>query len=98
MQDPIASGTNSSPSVPNGTDTPRRTIFTGPAETIECAGILFDMDGTIIDSTQAIIKHWQHLGAILGVDPNLILATSHGRRSIDVLRLYDPSLATWECE
>lgn len=65
---------------------------------IECAGALFDMDGTIIDSTQAIIKHWQQLGAILGVDPDQILATSHGRRSIDVLRLYDPSLANWECE
>ncbi|KAL1634894.1 DL-glycerol-3-phosphatase [Neofusicoccum ribis] len=36
------------------------------------------------------------LGKQLGVDPNVILATSHGRRSIDVLKLYDPSLATWE--
>jgi hypothetical protein len=23
-----------------------------------CAGVLFDMDGTIIDSTDAIVKHW----------------------------------------
>lgn len=33
----------------------------------------------------------------LGVDPNVILATSHGRRSIDTLRVYDPQLANWEC-
>ncbi|KAI9840011.1 MAG: hypothetical protein M1819_000203 [Sarea resinae] len=54
------------------------------------------MDGTIIDSTNAIIKHWHKLGAELGVDPNVILATSHGRRSIDVLKLYDPKRATRE--
>ena len=33
----------------------------------------------------------------LGVDPNLILATSHGRRSIDTIALYDPSKANWDC-
>lgn len=54
------------------------------------------MDGTIIDSTDAIVKHWFKIGKQLGVDPNTILATSHGRRSIDVLKLYDPSLANWE--
>ena len=32
----------------------------------------------------------------LGVDPNVILATSHGRRSIDVLKLYDESKANWD--
>lgn len=34
---------------------------------------------------------------MLGVDPEVILATSHGRRSVDTLKLYDPSLATPEC-
>ena len=32
----------------------------------------------------------------MGVDPNVILATSHGRRSIDVLRLYDEKKANWD--
>ncbi|KAK5100592.1 DL-glycerol-3-phosphatase [Lithohypha guttulata] len=32
----------------------------------------------------------------MGVDPNVILATSHGRRSIDVLRIYDPARANIE--
>ena len=31
------------------------------------------------------------------MDPNVILATSHGRRSIDVLKIYEPKLANWEC-
>ncbi|EON61475.1 hypothetical protein W97_00690 [Coniosporium apollinis CBS 100218] len=70
--------------------------FSAPAEEHSFAGLLFDMDGTIIDSTDAIVKHWHKLGNQLGVDPAVILATSHGRRSIDVLALYDPSLATWD--
>ena len=32
--------------------------FTGPEEVLSFAGILSDMDGTIIDSTDAIVKHW----------------------------------------
>jgi len=38
------------------------------------------------------------IGKELGVDPNAILATSHGRRTIEVLQIYDPKLATWECK
>lgn len=34
----------------------------------------------------------------MGVDPKTILATSHGRRSIDMMKIYDPSKANWECE
>ncbi|MCJ1284782.1 hypothetical protein MMC26_004118 [Xylographa opegraphella] len=84
--------------------------FTGPAEVHSFAGLLFDMDGTLIDSTEAIVKHWHksivpavqpnsrtpgRLGAELGVDPQVILATSHGRRSIDTLKVYDPAKANW---
>lgn len=32
--------------------------FSVPAEMHDFSGLLFDMDGTIIDSTPAIIKHW----------------------------------------
>ncbi len=34
------------------------TAFTGPEETHSFAAVLCDMDGTIVDSTDAIIKHW----------------------------------------
>lgn len=36
------------------------------------------------------------LGKELGVDPDVILATSHGRRSIDILKLYDEKKANWD--
>lgn len=74
--------------------------FTSPPSTHSFTALLFDMDGTIIDSTPAIIKHWTAIGEAINVDPATILATSHGRRSIDVLALLKPELATWEyvCE
>lgn len=40
-------------------------FFTGRPETRDFAGILFDMDGTIVDSTDAIVKHW-HKCALFG--------------------------------
>ncbi|KAJ5135797.1 uncharacterized protein N7515_005075 [Penicillium bovifimosum] len=70
--------------------------FSAPAQVHTFDGLLSDFDGTIIDSTDAIVKHWHKLGAELGVDPNVILATSHGRRSIDVIGIYDPSKANWD--
>ena len=38
------------------------------------------------------------IGEEIGVDPNVILATSHGRRSIDVLKEFDESKANWDCK
>lgn len=64
--------------------------------TLDISGILSDMDGTLIDSTTAIVKHWERVGALYGIDPRQILATSHGRRSIDVFQTIDPSRATWD--
>ncbi|KAL8830903.1 MAG: hypothetical protein Q9191_001177 [Dirinaria sp. TL-2023a] len=59
-------------------------------------GFLFDLDGTIIDTTEAITKHWTKIGAELGVDPKVILNSSRGRRSIDTIKLYDASKANWD--
>ncbi|OJJ49692.1 hypothetical protein ASPZODRAFT_128198 [Penicilliopsis zonata CBS 506.65] len=70
--------------------------FSAPPQVHVFDGILSDFDGTIVDSTDAIVKHWHQVGEEMGVDPKVILATSHGRRSIDVLKLYDPSKANWE--
>lgn len=38
------------------------------------------------------------IGAEIGVDPKVILQTSHGRRSIDMLKVLAPEKANWECE
>lgn len=33
--------------------------FSAPPEAVTFDGLLFDMDGTIIDSTDAVVKHWE---------------------------------------
>ncbi|KAG6243677.1 hypothetical protein E4U24_005330 [Claviceps purpurea] len=60
------------------------------------SGFLFDMDGTIIDSTPAIVKQWQTTANELGFDAEKILAMSHGRRSMDILKVLAPQRANWE--
>jgi hypothetical protein len=37
------------------------------------------------------------IGHDIGMDPEEILATSHGRRSIDVLKDLSPEKANWDC-
>jgi glycerol 3-phosphatase-1 len=44
-----------------------------------------------------ILAYKSRIGREIGVDPDVILATSHGRRAIDVLQIYEPKLANWEC-
>jgi hypothetical protein len=102
------------PSSPKGI----KSIFGDAAFECTFSGILSDMDGTLIDSTNAVVRHWQRfvnhayssasnvseiltimhrIGNEYGIDPNAILATSHGRRSIDVFQQIDPARATWDC-
>ncbi|EJP62451.1 haloacid dehalogenase-like hydrolase [Beauveria bassiana ARSEF 2860] len=58
--------------------------------------LLFDLDGTLIDSTNAVVQHWQRIGKELGIDPNVILQTAHGRRTFDTLKIICPEKATME--
>jgi len=75
---------------------PVQMAFAGPPVQVSLDAFLFDMDGTIIDSTEAVVKNWHTVGKEIGVAPDVILETSHGRRSIDVLKILAPEKATWE--
>ncbi|KAF3923345.1 hypothetical protein ABW21_db0204102 [Orbilia brochopaga] len=75
------------------------TGITSPVEetaTVHFTAILSDMDGTIFDSTAAVERHWTRIANELQIPPSAILSTSHGRRSIDILRIHAPHLATPE--
>lgn len=37
---------------------PLQPDYSQPPQQASFSGFLFDMDGTIIDSTKAIVKHW----------------------------------------
>ena len=54
--------------------------------------ILFDMDGTLVDSTAVVEQVWGRFARANDVDIAELLATSHGVRAVDTIRLHAPSL------
>jgi sugar-phosphatase len=55
--------------------------------------LLFDLDGTLVDSSSSVEQHWRRWARLHGRDdPERVLAVVHGHRSIDAIRLLAPSL------
>jgi sugar-phosphatase len=52
--------------------------------------ILFDIDGTLVDSTGAVTRTWRVWAGRHGVDVEKILRVSHGRRTEDTVALFLP--------
>lgn len=49
-------------------------------------GVLFDLDGTLVDSTRAIVRAWVRFAGDFGIGvPDLVAARGHGRRAQDVI-------------
>ncbi|KAH8086625.1 HAD-like protein [Cristinia sonorae] len=48
--------------------------------------ILFDMDGTLIDSTPGVLKAWEVFAADYGLNAVQVAHDAHGRRLYDTLR------------
>lgn len=51
----------------------------------EVDAILFDIDGTLVDSTAAVERSWRTWAARRQLDIDAILASCHGRRSEDTI-------------
>jgi HAD superfamily hydrolase (TIGR01509 family) len=71
----------------------------GPRRRREFRGLLFepgavlsDMDGVLVDSWTAIERTWTGFAERHGLDRQVVLAASHGRPSIDVIRAVAPHL------
>jgi mannitol-1-/sugar-/sorbitol-6-phosphatase len=61
-----------------------------PAQWFDCAALIFDLDGTLVDSTHAVVGAWAWWAAEHGADLDAVLAISHGRPSRDVIRELTP--------
>jgi HAD superfamily hydrolase (TIGR01509 family) len=58
----------------------------------EPGAVLSDMDGVLVDSWTAIEGTWRRFAQRHGLDPEVVLAASHGRPTIDVIRTVAPHL------
>jgi sugar-phosphatase len=59
--------------------------------TLTCRAVLFDMDGTLVDSTAVVEEVWGEFAVRYGLDFEEILRTSHGVQAIDTVRRFAPS-------
>lgn len=57
---------------------------------LTAAGFLFDMDGTLVDSTHVVEAVWTEFCEANGLDPAAILDYAHGRQAIDTLTHFLP--------
>jgi sugar-phosphatase len=57
---------------------------------IDARALLFDMDGTLIDSRLVVERMWSSFAHRFGLDIEDIMQTSHGVRMIDTIRRYLP--------
>ncbi|KRE77253.1 HAD-IA family hydrolase [Arthrobacter sp. Soil762] len=58
--------------------------------TLTCRAVLFDMDGTLVDSTAVVEEVWGEFAARYGLDIAEILRTSHGVQAADTVRRFAP--------
>jgi sugar-phosphatase len=53
---------------------------------IECRGVLFDLDGVLVDSTPAVARVWAGWAREHGFDPDEVVRQGHGRPSLSTIR------------
>jgi sugar-phosphatase len=53
---------------------------------IRCRGVLFDLDGVLVDSTPAVARVWAGWAREHGFDPDEVVKRAHGRPSLATIR------------
>jgi mannitol-1-/sugar-/sorbitol-6-phosphatase len=53
---------------------------------ITCSGMLFDLDGVLIDSTPAVTRAWSRWAVGHGLDSQFVTHYAHGRPSLETIR------------
>ncbi|MBC8063248.1 MAG: HAD-IA family hydrolase [Chlorobia bacterium] len=53
-------------------------------------GLLFDLDGTLVNSLPAVDRAWRQWSIEFGLDPAYVVPRIHGRRAVDSIALLVP--------
>lgn len=62
----------------------------------ECAAVLFDLDGTLVDSTKVVGRIWGEWARRQGLDPDWVMHIAHGQRTYDSVKIVAPYLTVEE--
>lgn len=57
---------------------------------VTCSGLLFDLDGVLVDSTPAVARVWTKWALAHGFDPEETVRKAHGRPSVATVRDFLP--------
>lgn len=55
-------------------------------------GVLFDLDGVLVDSTPCASRIWKAWAREQGLDPEYMVQVAHGRPTVETVRLVAPNL------
>ncbi|HEX5839992.1 MAG TPA: HAD family hydrolase [Anaerolineales bacterium] len=64
--------------------------------TLKCKAILFDLDGTLVDSATRVQRLWLDWSRKHDIDPHFLLEVMHGRRADETIRIVAPHLSLQE--
>src|SRR5438093_13348036 len=53
---------------------------------MKCRGLLFDLDGVLVDSTPAVARAWAGWAREHGFEPDEVVKRAHGRPSVSTIR------------
>src|ERR1700747_3900051 len=53
---------------------------------VNCSGLLFDLDGVLVDSTPAVARVWTRWALAHGFEPDEIVRRAHGRPRLVTIR------------
>ena len=59
---------------------------------MDCDGVLFDLDGVLVDSARVVVRTWHTWARTKGLDAERFIEIAHGRRPAETLRLIAPDL------
>jgi sugar-phosphatase len=68
----------------------RRWVRTTEDVELNCRGVLFDLDGVLLDSTGSAERAWSKWAIEYSLSPSRVLAGLHGRRSTDTVSAFLP--------